>query len=70
MLFPVEIYAEINKKQLLAIENGDEVFFVPMDVVLKRKQNSRACYFTCANESALDELKIELDASGISWQEN
>lgn len=66
----MEVYAELTRKQLNAVESGDMEFSLPNGVKMSRRRGSRACYFQCADEDALVTLIDGLEASWITWQEN
>ena len=66
----MDIYAEITKKQLAAIEDGRLEIAVPPGVIFSRRPNSRACFFECDGQYSFDAVVEFLDAVGISWQEN
>ena len=66
----MEIYAELSRKQLKSVEGGDMEFCLPEGVSLSRRRGSRACYFKCADETALMDLISGLDACWITWQDN
>ena len=65
----MDIYAEITKKQLREFEEGKRSFSLPDGVELIRKQNSRACYFSCDDDIG-DQVKDMLDDIDILWQES
>ena len=65
-----EIYAEITKKMFNRVEEYGFPFRIPSGVELRRKRNSRACYFTCANDEVTSDLVNLLDRYGINWQNN
>lgn len=62
----LEVYAEINKRQL----NEVSEWILPTGVRLSRKVNSRACYFECQDEMAKEDLLEFLEQKGVAWQEN
>jgi hypothetical protein len=66
----MDFYAEITRKQLKQIENGELEFALPEGVTMTRKPKSRACYFSCDSKEAAEELIEGFDASYINWQEN
>ena len=66
----MEFYAEISKRMLSKIEQYGFPFKMPSGVRMSRKKRSRACYFTCADDQASEDLVELLDQYGISWQEN
>ena len=67
---PVEVYAELNKKQLGLIQNGMASLEVPHGTSLKNKAGSRALYFYCESREVAEELEEGLDNSAINWQES
>jgi hypothetical protein len=66
----MELYAELTRKQLKRMEDGDTMFALPSGLSLRRKKGSRACYFEAEDEFLIDQLKDHLDSLGINWQEN
>lgn len=66
----MDIYAEISKKYLREIEEGKRDLLMPDGVRLIRKHNSRACFFSCDDDVASEQLKDMLDNVGVSWQED
>jgi hypothetical protein len=66
----MDIYAEINKKQLKQIEKGEMQFVFSAGIQLTRKKGSRACYFFCEDKYAKGELVNFLEDANINWQEN
>jgi len=66
----MEIYAEITKKILNAVEKDGYKLTLPSGVSLRRKKGSRACYIECVDDEVKEELIDFLEQSGINWQEN
>ena len=67
---PVEIYAELSKKQFNLVVTGQVTLEVPYGVSLKNKIGSRALHFQCPNKLVAKELGEGLDNSSINWQES
>ncbi len=65
----MNIYSELNRKQLKQLEDGMD-FVLPEGISLDRKEGSRACYFSCDNDSAYGELIELLDDNNMLWQNN
>lgn len=67
---PIEIYAELSRKQYNLIQDGEAEIEVPHGVSMRNKAGSRALHFICENAEAAKELREGLDESAIAWQEN
>ena len=66
---PVEIYAEISKKQYRQIESGEYGIQVPKGVSMKHRAGSRALTFFCDTRELADVMEEALDESYVNWQE-
>jgi hypothetical protein len=67
---PIEIYAELSKKQYNLVQTGQVSVEVPHGVMLRNKAGSRALHFFCPDVEAAKELRDGLDDSSVSWQES
>ena len=66
---PVEIYAEISKKQFQLIASGDYDIEVPSGVSMTHKAGSRILTFFCDGAESAQLLMEGLDESYVNWQE-
>jgi len=72
-----EIYAELSKKMLPPMDEGQINIDLPYGVAMNRRLGSRSCYFVCdENLSDKDQKELikdvgdKLDEIGINWQES
>jgi hypothetical protein len=66
---PVEIYAELSKKQFKDLCSGEIVMQLPSGSSFRHREGSRAVSISCADREIADMIESGLDLSGVSWQE-
>ena len=66
---PVDVYAELSKKQYTSIINGDVSIVIPYGVKMRNEKGSRCLYFTCEDKEIAEVLVDALDDDQINWQE-
>ena len=66
---PIEVYAELSRKDLNAIYAGEVEFSLPPGVELNHRDGSRSLYMTCENKKTAKILTLALDDSRIPWTE-
>ena len=69
-VYPIEVYAELTRKQYNLIQNDIVSLEVPNGVILNNKAGSRSLFFTCNNRRVAKDLEQGLVDSSITWQEN
>jgi len=65
---PVEIYAELSRKQLHSLCSGDMTMTLPYGSSFRRKRG-RGFSILCADRQVASMVESGLDVSGIPWQE-
>jgi len=66
---PVEIYAELTKKQFNGLCTGELIMRLPSGSTVKHKPGKRRMTIMCSDKDLAKIVEDGLDTSGIIWQE-